>query len=489
MLLDLALFSLQRTANTAPSVALSDDRSIPRRLFALAWPVIGLNVLSVLSLAVDTAMCGRLPNADAALEALGFATQVVFLLMVAMMGLSVGTVALVSRAHGAEDHARVRHLMQQSTQLTVLVSLAVGILGNLFAGPIIELLGAREAVVALGVDYLRPLLGFTVFYYLNLLYASALRGVGETRLPFAIALLSNALNVVFNYGLILGHFGLPALGVQGAAIGTVASQGVGVVLLVGMLRRGRGFTHGSAVSERGQLSTRAANLPLRPTRIDVPLARELARVGWPAALDMVILNAGFLSIVGMLGRLDDTAVAAHGVGLRIQALAFVPGLSVAQATGAMVGNALGAHDIPQARAVVRASVILCTAIMTIICIVILAGARPLVAVFDIESGSPLATLSVTWMRVLGYGMPIVGVHIAMVGMLRGAGATRTSLTINIIGTALQIPMSWLFGFPLGMGPFGVWLAFPISFTLKAVLGVAAYHRGHWARSGASPTAA
>jgi putative MATE family efflux protein len=449
---------------------LEPERSIPRRLFALAWPVIGLNVLTVLSLAVDTAMCGRLPNAPAALEALGFATQVVFLLMVAMMGLSVGTVALVSRAHGAGEEERARHILHQSTQLTILVALVVAAVGNVFAGPILSLLGATPAVVDLGLDYLRPLLTFTVFYYLNLLYASALRGVGSTRLAFAIALASNGLNVVFNYGLILGNFGLPALGVQGAAIGTVLSQAFAAVTFIAMIRRG-------VVDGMG--------MPLKPAPIDGELARELARVGWPAALDMVILNAGFLSIIGMLGRLDGTAVAAHGVGLRIQALAFVPGLSVAQATGAMVGNALGAENVDEARSVVKASVGLCTAIMSAVAVLLLAGAAPIVAIFDIALDTPLADLSILWMRMLGIGMPIVGVHIALIGMLRGAGATNTSLWINIIGTTLQIPLSYLLGFPLGLGPFGVWLAFPLSFVVKMGLGIAAYRRGHWAHTGAT----
>ena len=73
-----------------------------RRLWSLAGPVIGLNTLNVLALAVDTAMCGRLPDADSALAALAFATQIVFLLMVAMIGLTVGAVATLARAHGAK---------------------------------------------------------------------------------------------------------------------------------------------------------------------------------------------------------------------------------------------------------------------------------------------------------------------------------------------------------------------------------------------------
>ncbi|MEM1413460.1 MAG: MATE family efflux transporter [Myxococcota bacterium] len=446
-----------------------DAPPIFKRLFDLALPVIGLNVLSVLSLAVDTAMCGRLPNAEDALKALGFATQVVFLLMVAMMGLVVGAVASVSRAHGAGDEARVRHVMRQSTQLTVLVSLVVAVVGNLAAPTILRALGASPDVLGLGLDYLRPHVGFTVFYYLSILYAGLLRGVGNTRLPFLVALVSNGLNVFLNYGLILGNYGMPALGVQGAAIGTVISQAVGVTLLIGLLAAGR---------------VQGLRLPLRPEAIDGRIARDLFRIGAPAALDMVILNAGFVSIIGMLGRIDEVAVAAHGVGLRVQALAFIPGLSISQATGAMVGNALGAENVAEAKAVVRSSLVLCLLIMTSVAVAIVAGASGLVALFDVPEGSELHALAVEWMRILGYGMPVVGVHIAFVGMFRGAGATRTSLWINILGTLLvQIPLSWLLGFPLGFGVAGVWAGFPLSFVVKAALGAMFYRQGAWAQTG------
>ncbi|MCB9603392.1 MAG: MATE family efflux transporter [Sandaracinus sp.] len=443
--------------------------SIPRRLFDLALPVIGLNVLGVLSLAVDTAMCGRLPDAPAALEALGFATQVVFLFMVLMMGLVVGATAMVSRAHGAKDASRVDHVLRQSTWFTVTVGVAVAALGNLTAEPILRALGATTESLPLALAYLRPSLGLSVFAYLTMLYAAVLRAVGNTRLPFLVALLSNALNVGFNKVLILGTSFSPALGVQGAALGTVASQAIGVVVLVFLLRGG---------------SVAGLRLRLTPPRPDLGLARDYFRIGAPAALDMVIINAAFASIVGMLGRLDPSAVAAHGIGLRIQALAFVPALSVAQATGAMVGNALGAHDLPAAHAVVRASVRLNVAITTTLALLLVLGAHPIVAIFDVARGTPLHELSVMWMRLLGYGMPIVGVHIAYVGMLRGAGATKTSLWINLLGTIVQVPLSWLLGFPLGLGPWGVWMGFPASFVLKGVLGYAAYKRGAWARAGA-----
>ncbi len=426
-------------------------------------------MLSVLTLAVDTAMCGRLADADTALKALGFAAQIVFLLMVAMMGLTVGCVALVARAYGARDQDRVNHVLAQSTQLTVLVGLGVAVIGIPVAPYLLDALGASDEVVATAMDYLRPMLGGSVFYYLTIMYGGVLRGVGNTRLPFFVALLSNVVNIVLNYGLILGNLGLPALGVEGAGIASIISYALNVAIMITVLRRG---------------AIENVCPPLTPRPIDRRLAVELYRVGAPAALDMLILNVAFISIVGMIGRIDELAVAAHGIGLRIQALAFVPGLGVSQATGAMVGHALGAGNPDEAKSVARASVVLCTVIMTTLGFAIVAAAYPIVGIFDVASGTPLEAFSIEWMFLLGACMPIVGVHIAFVGVLHGAGATNTSLAINFVGTVLvQVPLSILLGFTLGLGAFGVWLSFPLSFIVKAALGWAAYKRGRWIKLG------
>ena len=440
-----------------------------RQLVGLAWPIVGLNVLNVLALAVDTAMCGRLPASETALAALSYATQVIFLLMDAMLGLTAGTVATIARAHGAGQHDQVGHVMAQSSQLTVLLAAVIAVVGNLLAPSILRVLGATEASLDAGLAYLRPLMTCTVFYYLSILYAGVLRGVGNTRLPFMVALASNGLNVVLNYGFILGNMGFPALGIFGAALGTVISQFFGATAMIVLLKRGA--VHGLRLS-------------LRPRPIDMPLARTLARVGWPAALDMVVLNAGFIAMMGLLGRLDEIAVAAHGVGLRIQALAFVPGMSVSQATGALVGQALGAGDVDRARKTLRASVLLCVLIMGLPGLVFIGADHAIVRIFDVQPDTVMGRYAIEWIEVLGWGMPVFGVHLAFVGLLQGAGETMTSLRINTWTTFLvQIPLCWLLGYPLGWGPFGVWLAIPLAFAAKAVLDFLAYRSGKWAKVG------
>jgi putative MATE family efflux protein len=448
----------------------SNKRAIMRQLAGLAWPIVGLNVLNVLALAVDTAMCGRLENSETALAALSYSTQIIFLLMVAMLGLTVGTVATVARAHGAGVHDKVDHVLAQSSQLTIGLSLIIAVVGNLVAPQLLLMLGATEDSLDAGLAYLRPLITFTVFYYLIILYAGVLRGVGNTRLPFTIALASNALNVLLNYGFILGNMGFPALGIAGAAIGTVISQLFAALLMIVLLKRG---------------AVPGVRLSLRPRPVDMALARTLAKVGWPAALDMVVLNAGFLAVVGFLGRLDEVAVAAHGVGLRIQALAFVPGMSVSQATGALVGQALGAGDVNRARMTLRASLVLCVLIMGVPGAVFIGAEHMIISIFDVKEATPLGQYAIEWIEVLGWGMPIFGLHMAFVGLLQGAGETMTSLRINVWTTFLvQIPLCWFLGFEAGLGPFGVWLAIPLAFTTKAALDALAYRSNKWAKVGA-----
>jgi len=420
-------------------------------------------------LGVDSALCGRLPYAEQALAAMGNAIQVIFLLMVAMLGLLVGTVALVARAYGGGDTTRLNHLLVQSTQLTVLVGTVVALIGVAIAEPILLALGSTPEAAAIGADYLRPMMLGTPFFYLTLLYAGIMRGVGNTRIPFLIALGANLINAVLNYGLILGNLGLPALGVRGSAIGTVTAQFLSVVAFVIVMRRG-------AIPN--------LYLPLQVRRIDRPLATELYRIGWPAAIDLLVLNAGFLTAIAMLGRISETTVAAHNIGLRVQALAFVPGLGIGQATGAMIGQALGGANVERARAVARASLVLCFTIMTVLAIAIFLAAAPLTWIFDVAPGSTLEGYAVEWMKILGYAMPPAAINIALIGVLQGAGATRTSLRINIWSTlAIQVPLALLLGFGFGLGEIGVWWSFPLGFLAKAAMIYVSFKRERWAITG------
>ena len=443
--------------------------SAMRELVDLAAPVIGLNVLNVTATLVDTVMVGHLQEGETALTALGFAGQITFMMIVASMGLTVGTVALIARAHGGGDRARVDHLLHQSVQLTVLLGVVAGALGYAAMRPILRVLSAPPHVLEAAVSYLAPLMVGTVVVYLVILYGAALRGVGNTRLAFWVSLVINGCNVVFNAALIFGAGPLPPLGLEGAAYGTLAAHVIGLGLTLWLLRRGA----------EPSLTPR-----LRWEKIDRPLAAEVLRVGAPAALDVSILNFSLFVIIGLLSRVDPLAVAAHGIGLRVQSLAFVPGLSISQATGALVGQSLGAANLGRVREIVRASGALACGVLSLLGVLLMLFATPLLRAFGAEPGTPLEELSRMWMLLLAAGMPLVGAHFAFNGLFQGSGQTPTGLRINAFTVfAFQIPLSFLLGPGLGYGAFGIWLAFPASYVLKVGLEVLAYRREGWARVG------
>lgn len=445
------------------------------RLFDLAWPLIGINVLGVLALFVDTLMCARLENADLALTALGYATQIVFLLMMGSIGLNVGVVALVARAHGAGDTARANHVVAQGTWLALGVGLLTAAIGPPLSRPLLALLGASPSATDEAMRYLVPILLGSAATYLAFLYMSVLRGIGNTRLPLLVSLAVNLINFGLNYGLILGNYGLPRLGVQGAAIGTLIAYGIGAVIYAALIQ---GRRSGRTLNVQG------IRVSMRLKSLDAPLVGQIARVGWPAALDMMVLNIGFMAVIGMLARLDEVAVAAHSIGLRIQGLAFVPGFAISMASAALVGQALGANEVHRARAVTREALLQCFILMTALGLLFIAFDESMVRSFEIADGTPLFGYSTTWIQVLGYCMPIFGIHIGFVGTFHGSGSTWLALSLNMIGTlCVQIPAAYFLGFVMEMGALGVWLGFPVGFAARAALESRAFSGSRWTRTG------
>lgn len=153
------------------------------RLLRLALPVVGLNVVGVLTLAIDTALAGRLVASEQALSALALATHVVVFANVVVMGFTVGAAALIARAHGAGDRARLAHVFDEATKLVLALGVAVAVAGTLGAERLLEGLGASGGGARLGATYVRPMFAFSFVYYLFLLYAAAMRAVGRTLLP------------------------------------------------------------------------------------------------------------------------------------------------------------------------------------------------------------------------------------------------------------------------------------------------------------------
>src|SRR5437867_6146402 len=218
--------AFQTRSEAAPLIS---EREVRTRVFGLAWPVIGENFLETLLGIVDTLLVAGL--GAVAIAGVGSALQVMFFMISALSALAIGSAVLVAQAVGAGDTARAGRLGRQSLIWSVLFSIPLSFSGFLLSGPIISLFGLEPQVAEIGVQYLQVTMGTVVVLVALFIGGGVLRGSGDARTPLRVTALANLVNVPLAYGLIYGHFGLPALGPVGSAWATFLARSFALLLL------------------------------------------------------------------------------------------------------------------------------------------------------------------------------------------------------------------------------------------------------------------
>lgn len=438
---------------------------VRRTILNLAWPVIIANFLQTLATTVDILLVGHLPEGKIAVDAVGLGAQVFFVAFSAAFAVSTGTIALVARFTGAGDLRSANHTLKVSLALGLLLALPVALLGILGAPLLVSIFGVQDAqVLSEGVVYTSTLFYSIPFLFVNILATAALRGRGDTRTPLYIGGLVNLVNFGINYNLIYGRLGLPALGVLGAAIGTVTSYAVGAAVFVAILTLGR-----AGLSLRG---SPGAN-PLDPG-----LTRRIFRLGAPAAAEQILLQVGFTVWVIFVAGFGDTTLAAHLVGFRITSMAFMPGFGYSVAATALVGQNLGARDSSAAERSAKESMKLAVATMVLIAAVFFVLAEPLAYLFIPDPA--VVALAALWIRIYSFGMPAFGIFFTTDGALRGAGDILWPAATSTTGLlAIRLPLSYLLGLVIFHSILGVWIPLIIEYYIRTGVIYWRFSSGAW----------
>src|SRR5688572_1032875 len=313
-----------------------DRPALRREVWRQAWPLVLQNLSRMLMFWVDTAFAGRL---DASAQAaMGVAGPISYTVVSVLAALSVGTIATVARAWGEKSSA------EEEASASAVLALAAGVpltllgvwllpaLATLFPMP--DAPGATASAQA----FLRWEAAAFVFLCLDLSASGILRGAGKTAVPMVAAVAANALNIPLAWMFMFGRLGAPRLGLEGAGVATaiaMAFQGL--------------FTFGALWTSRSPIRLRLSGLA-RTGREE--LAR-LARVALPAAVEPLVLHAGFLAYTRLVTSLGETAVAAHRVALAVESLTFMGGYGFVMAASGLVGQALGEGRPDKADAALR----------------------------------------------------------------------------------------------------------------------------------------
>ena len=444
------------------SVVTGDVRST---LFFLALPVLLEQFLSFCVGFFDTFLSGRISgNATAAV---GFAAYVGWLGSLLFSLVGTGTTALVARFWGAGDFATANRVANRSIALAALMGLVVlAIIWSAapFFAALMSLDGETAAIV---VRYLRiDAFGF-LFYGIALIGAAALRGSGNMRAPMMILGFVSICNVIASPLLVFGPGPLPELGVDGIVTGTVIARVGGGLIMLTALARGLG------------------ELKLVPAEM-IPrgdIARRILRIGVPAALDSLLMWVGhfaFLMIIGRLatGALQADTLAAHMIGIQVEAITYLPAIAWGYAAATMIGQALGAGDRRRALRVGHEAVLQCSLLALVIATVFLLRAE---AIYTLMHESPrVRTIGIPAFRLLAlFQVPLV-ISIIYVQSLRGAGDTRFPMLITLVSVyGVRLPVAYYGGLVLQGGLIGAWAGMFADVALRALLVALRYARGRW----------
>jgi MATE family multidrug resistance protein len=416
-------------------------------MWRLAWPLIVAELGWMLQGFIDLVMAG--PLGAAAFGACTLGNTVFYPVAVSGIGVLMGMDTLVATSFGAEDPKDCRKTLVNGVWLAFgLTPPIVAILWGLI--PVLRAAGTNPLVLAEFGPYFKALLWSTLPLLLYSAFRRYLQSVNIVK-PVTYALLgANLVNVLGNWVLMYGHWGAPAMGLEGSGWSTfVARLFMAASLLAAIVWR-------EWPSRR--LLAQIRWLP-DPARM-----RRLVAIGAPAAGQIAIEGAVFSLVTVIAGKMDVVSLAAHSIALNVVSTTFMVPLGISSAAAVRVGQAMGRKD-PRGAAVSGWTALLLGSLFmgsAGLCLWLIP--RCIVAIFS--AGASVSAAGVILLRIAAFFQLFDGFQVVATGALRGLGDTRTPMLAHFTGYwAIGLPISYILGFPMGWGARGIWTGLTVALIL------------------------
>ena len=442
------------------------DTGFIRQMLRLALPIAMQNMLTSCAGLVDTAMVVGLGNAATA--AVGIAGRWTFMLNIFLFGLCSGSSALISQYWGARDTHSIRRTFGLGLSCALGAAVVYTLIAFSLAAPMMRVFTPEAEVIGLAAVYLRTVCFNSVFLAFNQLAGAALRSTEDVVSPLLCAGVSVLANSVLNYLLIYGKLGLPAMGVQGAALATVISTALGSALL-----RARIFYKKAVI-----------RAPLREL-LDVnrAFARRFLSVAAPVVGNEALWSVGTNIYVMVLARQGSENYAGYTLYSSVEQLVFVFFIGMCHACAIMVGKRVGEGRLDDAYYTARRFMIAEPVVGVILGLALILIRDPILSLLPIETegarkvASDLLLIYACWVPVRQLS------YIAVVGSFRAGGDTRTGLYYDIISVFIcGIPVVALLGLVVHV-PFQmlVLAMFVAEDSIKLVLCIRRFRSRRWIR--------
>lgn len=439
-------------------------KEIYERAMRIAWPSIVESALVSVISSVDMMMVGVLGTS--AIAAVGLTGQPRLILLSVIFSLNAGVTAIIARRKGEEDQQRANAAMRQSILLCLFASLALSVIGFVFAEDIMRMAGAKADLIADATTYFKVICTGLIFNSLSMTINAAQRGVGNSKISMRTNITANLVNVCFNYLLIGGNFGFPRLGVAGAAIAT--NIGLLIACIMSILSISRDPNSFLYVSKKDHWGFHKDSL------------ESISKVSSSAFLEQMFFRIGFFINARIVVELGTVAFATYQIGMQVINLSFAFGDGLSVAGSALMGQSLGAKRPDLAKIYGKCLQRISFMISSILFIVFIAGRFQIIGLFD--QSADVLEVGAQIMLIIAFTTHIQTSQIVISGCLRGAGDTKYVAAVAMLSTALIRPLStYLLCFTFGFELLGAWFALFFDQCIRLTLNYIRFHKGNWTK--------
>ena len=450
------------------------EKRFYRAFFALTLSLALQNLLTFGVNMMDTVMLGR--YSQDAMSGVSLCNQVQFLLQMLVTGAGEGAVVLGAQYWGKRDLEPIPHIIGAALRFGGALAAALFALVLMAPEALLRLLSNEEAVVAQGARYFQIIcFTYVIFTVTNILVAS-LRSVGIVKIGYAVAFSTLCINVSLNYVLIYGRWGFPELGVRGAAMATLVSRCVELLIVVWFLK----------------YRERRLNLTLKKLLfIDKSYIRDYSRVSAPVLVNQALWGVAQMVQTGILGHLGGDVTAANAIAVQVYQVLSVAAYGAASASGIVVGRSIGEGRKDALRPLVTTLQVLFVAIGLLSGGLIFLARNPILLVFGGTLTERARELALRFMAVIA--VTTVGTSYQMAcdtGVIRGGGDTAFSAKMNLISMwGVVVPFSAMAAFWWESPPEMVFFLLKWDQIYKIIPVALRLHSWKWARSVTRPDGA
>lgn len=422
---------------------------VPRLLISMGAPMMLSMIVQAFYNVVDSLFVSYIPDTnlivhagEKAVNALTLAFPVQMLIMAFCVGTGVGVNAALSRSLGRKEYERANRIAGNALFLSGCYYLATLLFGLFGVTAFIRGQTADPVVAEYGVSYLRVITIFSFGSIWYMCFEKLLQATGKTVAAMIGQLTGSITNILLDPVFIFGYFGVPAMGVQGAAMATVIGQCVSFVTIL-ILH----FKRNTEIHIRFSM--------LRP---DKSIVGQIYKVGAPAIVMQALSSVMSYGMNLILGSISSTAVTAYGVYYKLQNFIFMPAFGLNNAAVPIISYNYGAKETKRIRQAIRSGLLMVSVIMAAGCCLLQAFARPIVSCFSLSDEA--ISLCVTALRIITCGFLFAGINIILQGVCQALGNGVYSLLISFLRMVVVIlPLAWALSKLPGAASL-VWLAFP-----------------------------